>query len=794
MKKFPFRLCLFLFLFLFFTVSCKSNTDVQKESTSKNTDTSEAVIELKDKDTEGSTVSSVFSYSRTALENPGQYYLGDGIQNQIYVSGSCLYVPTGNFAATGEVGTTVLQYGADGTLLNEIAIPEFEGADVICSRPLSNNTFLYLCADATGFQIQLFLCDAEQTVLHQTPLSSYSQDIRNFWGDGVLSLHVTEYDDSSESSGGVRIFVNAYDKLYYLDEALQILSMVSIDNEYTGIYQMSDGVYLLGNTLPRMCRADMNTGTVEAIKTMPVPDDMMRNCTYQYGADGNLYCFYNRSVFRCNEDSSLTELVSMQNGMYSAGGGTTWVMDDTHLFYLPPPTDTSADMSSLTLLNIEEDDRVQNRRVITLLSEYRGLDRWLYDVVSKFNAVNEDYYVSLIMPTLDEDFGEVLDARLLSGNAPDLVCFHYNFHITSYIEKDIFLNLSPYFGDALLGCVKNAYTKGDGKQYLLPLSMHLYTYAAATALQSESLSWEQMYRLGKEIENGSSNLQFITSQMEDSRFMPYMISDFYDIREKTANFDSDAFKTRIRFMEACLKSYISHDDGQMLNGDISSNRYVLTNDSIRDAMQNGKIAVLNVPFKTAEAFSALKRVFEDTPYTLCGWPTEDGAAPGAYVDSRDLISVVADSASLGGCKAFLDFLLSDDIQTSDYIKEYYLPVTRSALEKTLYDYRYLYYPDEPITILPSFFTGEPEIWSDISALRHGAQKLENNDTLVLYEMTEEDRAAILDFFDTCVSGERMDTVIWEIVTEELSAYQAGAKTLDAAVKIIQNRVWIYLNE
>ena len=164
------------------------------------------------------------------------------------------------------------------------------------------------------------------------------------------------------------------------------------------------------------------------------------------------------------------------------------------------------------------------------------------------------------------------------------------------------------------------------------------------------------------------------------------------------------------------------------------------------------------------------------------------------MNSRDLISVVADSARLGGCKAFLDFLLSDDIQTSDYIKEYYLPVTRSALEKTLDDYRYLYYPDEPITIMPSFFTGEPEIWSDISALRHGAQKLENNDTLVLYEMTDEDRAAILDFFDTCVSGERADTIIWGIVTEELSAYQAGAKTLDEAASLIQNRVWIYLNE
>jgi len=53
---------------------------------------------------------------------------------------------------------------------------------------------------------------------------------------------------------------------------------------------------------------------------------------------------------------------------------------------------------------------------------------------------------------------------------------------------------------------------------------------------------------------------------------------------------------------------------------------------------------------------------------------------------------------------------------------------------------------------------------------------------------------MLDFFENCRMQAGSDPVIADIVEEELSYWYGGAKTLEETTKIIQSRVWIYLNE
>ena len=65
--------------------------------------------------------------------------------------------------------------------------------------------------------------------------------------------------------------------------------------------------------------------------------------------------------------------------------------------------------------------------------------------------------------------------------------------------------------------------------------------------------------------------------------------------------------------------------------------------------------------------------------------------------------------------------------------------------------------------------------------------------LVLTEQDKETFLAILNSSGT-ISSAANDTVIVSILEEELSAYQSGAKTLEDVSKLIQSRVWIYLNE
>jgi hypothetical protein len=39
-----------------------------------------------------------------------------------------------------------------------------------------------------------------------------------------------------------------------------------------------------------------------------------------------------------------------------------------------------------------------------------------------------------------------------------------------------------------------------------------------------------------------------------------------------------------------------------------------------------------------------------------------------------------------------------------------------------------------------------------------------------------------------------DATVQSIIKEELSAYQAGVRSLEEAQSIIQSRLWIYINE
>ena len=61
-------------------------------------------------------------------------------------------------------------------------------------------------------------------------------------------------------------------------------------------------------------------------------------------------------------------------------------------------------------------------------------------------------------------------------------------------------------------------------------------------------------------------------------------------------------------------------------------------------------------------------------------------------------------------------------------------------------------------------------------------------------ITDEDKAAMMDFFENCHMRADSDPVITSIVEEELSFWNGGARTLEETAKIIQSRVWIYLNE
>ncbi len=100
-----------------------------------------------------------------------------------------------------------------------------------------------------------------------------------------MRLHIHEREDGTR-----RFLINTGQTLTHPDECLQILKTVALPEIYDSpIHMQSDGVYLLGDTLPQMCTADMNTGSATHMETLLVPEDILYDCeAFGYGADGML--------------------------------------------------------------------------------------------------------------------------------------------------------------------------------------------------------------------------------------------------------------------------------------------------------------------------------------------------------------------------------------------------------------------------------------------------------------------------------------------------------------------------
>ena len=278
-----------------------------------------------------------------------------------------------------------------------------------------------------------------------------------------------------------------------------------------------------------------------------------------------------------------------------------------------------------------------------------------------------------------------------------------------------------------------------------------------------------------------------------------LLPDFYDYAAKTASFDSEDFIRREQFLYDMRKSYLIPDYGWLSRSDFSTGGTygIVGGTKILDGIRSGNVRLLDVPFDTVEAYAVLKLIFGDTPFTLCGYPIKDGTAPGVRVQSANLLGVFADTEHADGCRAFIDFVLSDDIQSAPYLTANALPVTHAAMEKALDDWRYLYYPETfSVTDGASAVGGNTAGRSLLlGAAAHSAYPDEAYQAdMRVIELTDADRETVLAFFDTCISRADPDETIDAIVQEELSAYESGSKTLRDAAQLIQSRVRIYLNE
>ena len=740
------------------------------------------------------TVSSVLSYSREEIDLPGGATI-IGMQKYTYAAEDGLYIPIKKYSAGQYTYRTVIyHYGTDGQLIREIEIPhETECAELF--RVLSDGTILLL-QTRTAFdfsKVFLQMIDKDGTVRCESPEFIFSESVQLQIDNNAHGMHVTERAD-----GTLRILVNAIDRVYYFDESLALLSEVRLPAECKGIMPLDDDVYMIGSEMPSVCKVDLKNGTAEQTD-VPVLPEMKYFSTFHYGGDGQLYCAYKDSVYLCQKDDtggdSMHQLLNWYQGACD-GQGFYWIANKDCIFYIPLTSISRKKALYLLKPGTSPDNR--NRRVLTFVN-LCGFDtsEWFLEAVALFNQENNDYYIQYV------DMARIVDGRqtldrfdeyLLNGNKPDLVLFNLGYR--KYMEKNLLLDLSDDYGNKLIGAARNAYTEGNGALYALPMAMSVYSYACKTSCLDAPLTWDWLYTVGKELDtNARAPHTALTSKDNTATHLNALIRQYVNYETMTSSFHSDEFHRQVEFLVDMTDRYIIEDYGTFHNSDFSSSGLyaLLGGTEIVSAIQDDRVLLSYFPFKSIEGYASLKLFFGDTPFSLCGYPTVSSNSYEIEVGSQGSLAVFAESVNLGGCKEFLDFLLSDDIQASKTLASLALPVTRTAMEILIDENRYFYYPKKPDTIGDLMGgTGTVLLLSALYSSEELNVSLADSHTVI--EITDQDKEKILNLLDQSIAFSNPDETLRGIIHEELSAFRAGIRSLEETTKIIDSRVWIYLNE
>ena len=420
-------------------------------------------------------------------------------------------------------------------------------------------------------------------------------------------------------------------------------------------------------------------------------------------------------------------------------------------------------------------DQLPQRTILTLGAEY--LDDAIRYAVIDYNRKSDTYRISLVdysQYNTEDDYTkgtEQLDRDVITGNCPDIVSLSSG-HQDKYIAKGALADMSALIDkdetlsmDDLVAAPLRAYTV-DGKLYGLPYSFDLQTLIASTKLVGDRTSWtmSDLASVIDGLDDGVSVMSYTTQNSFLNQMTYQNLNQFVDYANASCSFDSDAFR---QLLEAAKKLPADEDteDGMM---------YAASSDDEYTQLQNGDL-LLTTSYISSNSYS-LKEFYniykEGHGMTAIGYPQESG--DGAMISVSGGLAISAKSANIDAAWDFVKTILSDSVQQDIWG----FPITQKGFDEALQEAtQQSYYLDE----------NNEKVYYDDSTYIGGTE-------YTLPVLTQEQIDDFKSYVDGASISGSYDSDIMDIITEEAGAFFSGDKSADDVVKLIQNRVGIYLGE
>lgn len=413
---------------------------------------------------------------------------------------------------------------------------------------------------------------------------------------------------------------------------------------------------------------------------------------------------------------------------------------------------------------------------------------FLKKLVSLFNRKSDSYimdlrlYESSMYPGGMEDTSKELFGMLHRGEVPDLLLVN-NWGEALYrnLENQGYLADLSAFTEPLTASAAEA-SRYKGTHTRLPVLIRYETLL--TACGTEPLTTDGLLAARDTLTDG----QALFSANISRKLTAALQAAFVDHQAETCDFDTPSFLSCMELLRdlgnvtnpALGTPYPLQVDGNMT--------LQLTNSTLPDSLQAGKVRYLELPLWSVSCWLFAKLCYPaEDPY-VCGYP---GTAAMPSLDCS--LVQFREGKNPAGAAAFLEFVLSDTIQTSAAVTDFAFPVTSSALDTILEPSWYTV----DLTTRPGTDANGEKV--DVSLIRInnvsiGEPKPSGIPEIRIIQFTETDKAALRAIAENESVCTVPDPTIETILNEELSVYLSGDRSAEETAHILQSRISMYLAE
>lgn len=617
------------------------------------------------------------------------------------------------------------------------------------------------------------------------------------------------------------IVVGASDSVCVYDLSLNLIT--ELPGSVSGMFQQAPDGMLYGETdwVGRYLCFDPDALTLEAA-ALSKPNNIdhlagmffcERSSAYdRYYADRKGFWGYREGEY---EAELLCSWVESDLTYDPNGGGMNIIAvwdENTLVVECPDPFTNILQPAILRRVSGEEHSRI--RVTLAFADSYLASMKYpatnqILEYIADFNRNNDTYFIEYVdyadpAYVVNEWVGHppayltpAFEEAALRNTAADLIVSAgvVREEMQKYVGANMFVNLYDAVSDGLLPCVVSGYQASDGGLYALPIGIRLHTLVSAgdgAIGEAGSLDLQMLYELAASCTEEIS--LFSSRGMNGSKLsqnmMAVTMASFADKTAKTCRYDTDAFAEFVRFYEN-LNDYRARwngdTDGDGMFLDSEARYLIIGSAAYMEKVRNGEILLSELLLCDLNVFGSLYYLFDGNDFTLHGYPTENGER--MLIDSDYDIHMNTDSKVQRGAAEFLAYLLSDRIQQTEALSMENFPITRSSFDAIL-DVRQFFRFNTETPVMDS--TGDQVMVNQLVYDFPLPEKPSEGQADIPFTDEAKQRLRAL-FYDTPTQSVA-DSTLTSILNEELTAYQAGVRTLEEAQKILQSRLYIYVNE